>query len=354
MRHPLTVVSAGLVSAVGLSAPQTCAAIRAGIADFAETGYYFESPPFEPIIGARVPVPGNSFDENPEIERLAILAGLALSECLEGLEIDCSRTALLMGVREPYRENADLDGREKQLFHKVEQSLGLRFHSESRLLPEGNASVLRGVRIAEQLLDTNAVTMCIVGGVDSHLNPFDLDRGERTFRILGPVVSRGFVPGEAAGFVAVTRWNSSSSRSALCRLLGIGLEREKADALVTSFGYPTGVGLCRALDAAVKDASIQESRVQFRLSDLNGESYRGVESMLAEARFYRTRRETLPIWHPADCVGETGAAVGAILLIVAAYGLTKGYAPGDLAMCEASSDTGLRAGCVVSTLANAP
>ena len=33
--------------------------------------------------------------------------------------------------------------------------------------------------------------------------------------------------------------------------------------------------------------------------------------------------------------------------MMAAIAMEKGYAPGALAMCEASSDEGLRAGCLV-------
>ena len=97
-----------------------------------------------------------------------------------------------------------------------------------------------------------------------------------------------------------------------------------------------------------------ESSIDLRISDLNGEIYRTDETLLAATRFYKTYRQHLEIWHPADCVGETGAASGALLLILGWAALTGGYAPGPIAMCEASSDEGLRAGCVIGRTRAAP
>src|SRR6185312_4745541 len=65
-------------------------------------------------------------------------------------------------------------------------------------------------------------------------------------------------------------------------------------------------------------------------------------------RFYKTYRHHLESWHPADCVGEIGAASGARGLIVGMAGLQQGYAPGPVAMCESASDSGLRACCLIA------
>jgi 3-oxoacyl-[acyl-carrier-protein] synthase-1 len=105
--------------------------------------------------------------------------------------------------------------------------------------------------------------------------------------------------------------------------------------------------LQRAFEAAIRDADIAESHIEFRVSDQNGEAYHSIEATLALSRFYRTHREECPLWLPAASVGEIGAAVGPLLVMMASIAMEKGYAPGALAMCEASSDEGLRAGCLV-------
>ena len=117
---------------------------------------------------------------------------------------------------------------------------------------------------------------------------------------------------------------------------------------ILSDGHPTGRGLQRALEATLRDAQVPEPQISFRISDLNGEYDRGVESMLAAARFYKTRREDSVVWLPAASVGDAGAALGALLIIVAVTGMAKGYAPGGVAMCESCSDQGIAVGCLVA------
>ena len=67
----------------------------------------------------------------------------------------------------------------------------------------------------------------------------------------------------------------------------------------------------------------------------------------AAVRQSRAHEKPLPVWYPAASVGDLGAAAGPLLLVVAATGIARGYAPGPVVMCEASSDDGLRAACVV-------
>jgi 3-oxoacyl-[acyl-carrier-protein] synthase-1 len=189
---------------------------------------------------------------------------------------------------------------------------------------------------------------CIVGGVDSYVNWYDFKRFSAAYRLKCEEVSQGFIPGEGAAFVMVTSRTLAPKRvTSLGEILGIGWANEDAGVTAISDSHPTGKGLQRALEATVHDAQVPESRIDFRISDLNGEYYRAIESMLGTMRFYRTRREHPVVWLPAACVGEMGSAVGALLIIMAMTGMARGYAPGAIAMCEASSDTGLGAGCLV-------
>jgi 3-oxoacyl-[acyl-carrier-protein] synthase-1 len=341
----LSIVGRGAINAVGLSALQSCSAIRAGISGYRESDFFHDSLEIQPIIAANVPK--SWADEEEPADRIISMAAAALSECLETSAADPARTAVLLGWRESFREELELPSGTDLLDH-LQGHMHLRFHPESRIVPEGNAATFAGLSLADELLASRSVDLCMVGGVDSYLNAFDLTFFETNYRLLSPTVSRGFVPGEGAAFVAVREPSASSSRPFLS-IRGVGLAREDNGVTVLSEGHPTGAGLVNALKDAEARSGIPESRVSFRVSDLNGESYRGIESMLSQARYYRTRRERLALWHPADCIGETGAGVGALLLILAEYGVRKGFAPGPVAMCECSSDSGLRAACVVES-----
>jgi 3-oxoacyl-[acyl-carrier-protein] synthase-1 len=254
---------------------------------------------------------------------------------------------LLLGIRERYRE--DLAGRWKDddVIVHLQQRLKLTFHRSSSVLPLGNSAVLEGLKQARILLETGTVDCCLVGGIDSFLQQADLEFLEESYRLLGGPIGQGLIPGEGAAFLVIALESQCSDAHTRGRILGIGTSTEADGATVLRGGYPTGRGLERAIEAALTDASLEEKAVEFRVSDLNGESYRGIESMLALSRVYRSRREHFEIMHPADCVGETGAAGGAILITAALTSLSKGYAPGKLAMCETSSDAGLRAACLV-------
>ena len=90
--------------------------------------------------------------------------------------------------------------------------------------------------------------------------------------------------------------------------------------------------------------------VAYRLSDVAGESYAFEEVVLAQVRNMRQPRlEEQPVWHAADCVGDTGAAAGLIQFAWAEQAYRRGYAPGKLCALHGSSMAfGGRAAAIVS------
>ena len=222
----------------------------------------------------------------------------------------------------------------------------LFFHPGSTIIPHGNAAVFTALVMARELLLRGRVSACIVGGVDSYLNHADIKRFSSAYRLKSDDIARGFVPGEGASFIAVSLLGSSP---ALGVITGIGLGREGEQTTVLGDGQPTGKGLEQAIRSAIIDGGVNEADVAFRVSDMNGEYYGTYDSMLASSRAYRTRRTEFPQILPAACLGETGAAAGALTIILAATALQRGYAVGRLGACEASSDKGLRGACLVAS-----
>ena len=346
MSAGLNVVSTGAVTAVGLSSAQTCTAIRAGISAFAESEFHLSTVERQRILAAAVPLRPRPADSKPG-GRLVALARLALTECLRAASLDAKRTALVLGVPESHRADAFRNWFDEDLYEVINARIVRHFHHSSLMLPYGNASGAAGLIKARAILEDEAVDACVVAGVDSFLNGWDIERLERTWRLLREGEANGLVPGEAGTCIAVTTDDRVRGRTVLGIVEGVGLDREDGATTVIADGHPTGKGLQRALDAAVRDADVHESMIGLRVTDLNGERYGSMDSMLAVSRFYRTDRDGLPIWHPAECVGETGAAVGPLLLQIACHGFARGYAPSRTVMCEASSESGHRSGCVV-------
>jgi 3-oxoacyl-[acyl-carrier-protein] synthase I len=106
-------------------------------------------------------------------------------------------------------------------------------------------------------------------------------------------------------------------------------------------------GLTAAIKTALKDSGKTFEDVDYRIVDVNGEHYAFKEASLALSRSMHILKEEFDIWHPSDCIGETGAAVGPIVLGIALDAARKGYAPGDGVLCHFSNDDGLRSAMVL-------
>ena len=347
MTNSLLILGLGAVTPVGLTAPQTCAAIRAGISAFSEG--IPRLPPKEPVVCATIPA-RQILKRTPQ-DWFINLAVRALKEAAAAISnVDLEKTAIFIALPDAIREHEALSAQEPINFIRaVESRLNIKFHPKSFAVQEGSAASFKFLMEARELLNDGEVKYCLVGAVDSLVNIKDVEHLEKCARLhQGAANSQGVIPGEGAAFVLLGKATDLRSIKPIANILGIGIGRESD--IVTGERYSTGLGLRKALDNTIQDADCKESEIVFRVSDMNGERYRAWESMISTTRFYRTRREHLETWYFASSVGDMGAASGLLGVVVASTGIQKGYAAGNIAMCEAVSDEGLRGGCLVSAL----
>jgi 3-oxoacyl-[acyl-carrier-protein] synthase-1 len=109
-----------------------------------------------------------------------------------------------------------------------------------------------------------------------------------------------------------------------------------------------GEGLARAFRQALAGAGLEMARVGYRIGTMSGEQYWFKEFELATSRLLRGRHEFMDLWHPADCIGEVGAASLPCCIAVAAMAVRKGYAAGDPVLVTASNDDSRRAALVLT------
>ena len=128
---------------------------------------------------------------------------------------------------------------------------------------------------------------------------------------------------------------------------GVGFSQEQATIL--SETPLRADGLAAAIAHALADAGCAMHELDFRITDTTGEHYYFKEAALALSRVLRQRKEHFDIWHPTDCVGETGAAVGLIALAVALAACRKGYTLGPNILFHSGNDAGQRAAAVCGT-----
>lgn len=335
----IAILGAGMMTGVGLTAPSSCAAIRCAIDNFTETRFMARGG--EWMVGSAVPL------EQPwrgQAKLVRLLAG-PVRECLDLIpDVPAEDVPLLVCLAERERPGR-LDGLDNSLFFELQNELGLTFHGESEIFAEGRVAGALAVRRARQLLYRPEAPHrhVIVSGADTFLVGPTLMAYDERDRLLTERNSNGFIPGEAGAAVLLSH---SENAGAALHVLGLGFAREAA--AIESEEPLRGLGLAQAMTAALQDAGTAIEAMDFRITDISGEQYGFKEASLALSRLLRVRKEEFDIWHPADCIGEVGAAALPCMLGVALFAARKRYAPGPAALAHLGNDDGKRVALVLA------
>jgi 3-oxoacyl-[acyl-carrier-protein] synthase-1 len=340
MTAPVAILGSGMVTGVGLTAAASCAAIRCAINSFNET--HFIDRYGEKIVGSAVPL------ERPwrGLTKLAKMAALAVRECLEGAPKRAASGApvpLVLVVAEEERLGR-LPGLGGPLIFDIERELGTKFHPDSSVVAQGRVGGAVGLLRAQKLIEERRHPQAILCGVDTFLTGSTLGAYDERDRLLTPRNSDGFIPGEAAAAVLLGSAQSADGRAVICR--GLGFARESAT--IESDRPLRAEGMVEAVRSALGAAGIGLEQVDYRISDLSGEQYRFKEVSLATTRIRRDHRVGFGLWHPADCIGEVGAAALPSMLGVIHSGARKRYLPGPTFLAFLSNDDDKRAALVLS------
>jgi 3-oxoacyl-[acyl-carrier-protein] synthase-1 len=178
----------------------------------------------------------------------------------------------------------------------------------------------------------------LVAAVDSLLNASTLKHYESENRLLSEENSDGFIPGEGAGALLI-RVADVRSEGLVCTGIGFGNESASIDS-----GMPLRAeGLTNAIRAALGDAGCAMHRFDFRIADISGEQYYFKEAAISLSRTLRQRKQEFDLWHPAECMGEAGAALGVAIVALADASCRKGYSRGHFILAHMANDSGYRA-----------
>lgn len=329
--QPIAIKSTGLVTSVGLSAPATCAAIRAKISNPTETR--FMGGDGEWIMAHQVHL------EKPwrGLAKLARMAAMAIEECLADVPRDrWFEIPLLLCVAERDRPGrlACLDD---CLLREIARDLGAIFAPGSAAIARGCVGVAVALCYARTLIHTHGYPRVLIASADSLLVWETLAHYESRGRLLTNGNSDGFMPGEGAGALLVSRPDDDSSL-VWCGI-GFGTEHARVDS-----GEPLRAdGLTTAHRNALAEADCEIHDLDFRITDLTGEQYYFKEADLAFSRVLRVRQEDPQLWHPAESTGVAGALLGLLCPAVAQRAFEKGYALGTGVLLHLGNDEGCRA-----------
>jgi 3-oxoacyl-[acyl-carrier-protein] synthase I len=330
---PLGVLATGVVSPVGLDSASACAAFRAKVTNPTQTRFIDAAG--EPIIAHKVPLSSCSLGD----ARLVEMAAAAIAQ-IKRPSAPPEQIPLLLCVAEHDRpgRSPSLD---QELLKKLEQAVGEHFSPRSKVIAGGRVSVAVAMEMACSLVYEHSVPAVLIVAVDSLVSWTAISNYEQRGRVLTSDNSDGFMPGEGAGALLVGVPNEQTAM--VC--VGAGFAVESAH--VDSEQPLRADGLSSAMKSALNGAACDMGDIDLRIADLSGEQYYFREATLALARVLRRTKESLDLWHPAECTGESGAAAGAFIVALADAAFRKGYAPGAKIMAHMSADGGARAALIM-------
>ena len=361
----IVVTGVGAVTPVGLSAPASCAALRAGVARLAEIEtHYVDGELFDlaPVVGGRVPTewfsggpvewewPGHErFDVTPPPppeklvaagpERLVEIALPAAREALEnaGLTPPSGVVGLFIGLD----DGEDPEPLERALRPVVGPACRV-FETHAA----GRAAGLVALDDALRALAEDRVDTAIVGGVDSWIRAPVLRRLDESGILRSASNPQGLIPGEAAAFVVLEPIDQANGRGV--QVLARCLAAATADEPTVGTDDPNqGVGLTTAVREAGGAAGGFEAS-PLVVCDLNGDRYRASEWSMAAIRTLGTLHGDMSLWHPADCIGDPGAASGIVSVVWAVAAFGKRYAPAERALIWGASEGPTRGAAVLA------
>lgn len=332
--HAIAIVSAGVVSAVGLSWSSYCAAMRAGLDGFRETDYFDEVG--QPLLGARISDEWLGLSEagvasvHGGVTRMATMAVRAAREAAGSAGgLVAGRCAFLLLASDPGRAGYSAEEL-RDCFNACEQSIGHRFHPASAILPWGVAGLAAAFERARASLELPDVEHVMLLGVDTLLEAADIQRHLSQRRLLSSQQSDGFISGEASAALVLKRWNAESTPPDHQPVLVLRGAAEALEPASLESGEPNhGKGLASALRIALSQAGLHAHEINHRLDTSAGESFFMDESTYAWSRVLREREprgysEPLVGAH----VGLCGAAHGPLAVALALDMVRKGWGSG--------------------------
>jgi len=309
------IAATGAITAVGANTEATCAAINSGINRYGPVSFYNKRD--YPMTGASVPE-----EALPELNDELVYVGLtartkrllrlihpALNEVISESKITEPLALFLAGPENLSNITQAVTADILSLI-KTQTELDIDFDN-SRYFATGRAGVIEAIELGFKFLETTQTKYVLVGGVDSYLDPALLSILDSEKRILAENISDGFAPGEGAAFLLLTQDKTKSKYSVALHRPGFGNEKGHRYSEETYLGD----GLASAFTSAIKNAAIRNISAIY--STVNGESLSIKEFGVASIRNSSSLNPDNEHIHPVDCVGDVGAASGALLISIA-------------------------------------
>lgn len=200
-----------------------------------------------------------------------------------------------------------------------------------------------------QNLARGAIDAAVLVGIHSDYHPDRIAALEEQGRLFSPANPYAVLPGEAAAAVLLTRPDiiRRLHLRELSELWSIATAHEKARPDNDEPAF-VAQGLTQALRALLSPLHGEGCQSGYCLTDLGFETFRFFELQAATTRLSRFFCEPQAFEHPAQRMGNLGAAALPVHIALASEAYTRGYAPHPYCTCIAGSDGGDRAALLLS------
>ena len=356
LRERATVITGmGAVASIGVGLDAFWSAIAAG-----RTGVRgalrFATEAYDVHLGASLDpaaLPAGLLDGDAAIDPSAAVAILAAREAMEragitGATIAADRLAIVMGTsagglcsRSAYELT---DPRERAQRHRVLERSG--FHVQTAAVADALgidgprltvstacASSTHALGHARDLLRRGLADAVITGGVDLLIE--ETFAGFHAMGAISPApcapfsLPVGMSVGEGAGFLVLERLDDAErrSRQPLAALLGVG---SSADGHHPTAPDPTGLGIARALRAALDDAGVTPAQIGYFNAHGTGTEANDLAEWRALQRVFGADAERLPVSSLKGHLGHTLGAAGVLEIIATILAMQRGLLPPTL------------------------
>lgn len=370
--YPVRIAAMGMVSSIGHDVVTSCAAARAGLTmrsklnvlDF-KTQSLFGNETLDGAPDLSGHVVRGVCEGFSEVGKALLLGAAALRDLLARTRIsphELKRTGMFVNLSDwairdtawfedkqsCFSPSAHWKERTKEFAATLAKTVGLDMCSELQYVYHGgNSGIAYSLVDAITLMQQGRMDRCLIGGIDSHVEPGFLLAAAKLGLLRNNECQTGLTPGEGAAFFLIERIGDSDT-PALARIFFCCGDTPVAE---RATGPTRNDILSEILCRALAMARPRYAGDIWFIGDLDGSEQRAViwgNCLLQLDVEHRTG--IVPLWLPAATFGSTGAASGAIAVCAAARAFERGYAPRGACAIWSCSENGGRGTVLVDKL----